>query len=580
MKTTNALGVSCRLFGWGVSLLAVVATRASTDVTFTIDMSPTGVTPAAVYINGSFNGWGTPGSPVFTNNGANVWSQTVTITDAPGTVENCKFWYDNNWENDPNRQFLLGSGTQVLPATSWNVKDWPQNTNQVTFQVDLSAQVINGAFVPGETVAVAGDFENWDNSPTPGPFFLTNNPTLPDLSSNIYRGTFPVPGFPPTTINYKFRANGGWESPASTGGNNRQATITNSAQVLPVVYYNDTPPSAPTNYVTFQVDMSAQVLLGNFTNGDPSSSITVAGGFEGDNPGYTSWDSGLPLTNNPTLGGNASNVYSGTFMVIGTPPWPIRYKFRMNGGWEGDQATASKNREATITNANQVLPLVYYNNNTVYDLLPDPVTVTFTLYMTNGTVDKNGYAFDNQNDTLWINGDFLNNWNGNSWPGPIGSFPSAQQMIEVGTSDYYTNSFVLPRGSSVYLNYKYSIDSSDDENGFQTNHVREVRSYGPDYLIATDRWSWTVVQPGIAPYPNPGITTTNIVEPDFGYLTIQPQLRGAFPITWLGRPGVVLENATNLTSGGWNINTGSDGTQATNWPNTSNSQFFRLMKKQ
>ena len=196
MKKIIAQGFSRRWLGVGLSLLAAVAAQASTTVTFSVDMSPAGVTPTAVYINGSFNGWGTPGSAAFTNNGANVWSQTVTITDPPGTVENCKFWYDGNWENDPNRQFILGSGTQVLPQTSWNVKDWPQNTNQVTFQVDLSAQTLSGDFIPGQTVAVAGDFENWDNSPTPGPYYLTNNPTLPTAASNIYSGTFPVPGFP------------------------------------------------------------------------------------------------------------------------------------------------------------------------------------------------------------------------------------------------------------------------------------------------------------------------------------------------------------------------------------------------
>lgn len=160
-------------------------------------------------------------------------------------------------------------------------------------------------------------------------------------------------------------------------------------------------------------------------------------------------------------------------------------------------------------------------------------------------------------------------------------FPASQQMFEVGLSDYYTNSFVIPTGNSIYLDYKYSLNSIDDESGFATNHVREIRSSGPTYAFPTDVWSWTVLQPGSGnPYPLAGLASTNIVEPDFGYLAIQPPSGGSYPITWLGRPGVLLENTTNLTGGSWNANSGTAGTQSTNWPSTGGTQFFRLMKEQ
>jgi hypothetical protein len=198
-----------------------------------------------------------------------------------------------------------------------------------------------------------------------------------------------------------------------------------------------------------------------------------------------------------------------------------------------------------------------------------------------GTLDKNGYAFDpTGGDTLWINADFLNNWDGGSWPGPIGSLPAAQQMVLSAIPNVYTNTFVVPKGNSIYLNYKYSIDSQDDENGFTTNHVREVRSYGPTYTLPQDTWSYLVCPAGTA-YPNPGITSTNIVEPDFGYLAISAPSGGNLPITWLGRPGVELLNRASLTTGIWNPNSGTDGFQSTNWPAAGDSQqFFRLLKKQ
>ncbi len=422
-----------------------------------VDMTSVSPGPTDVEISGSFNGWPGPGSgSQLVNVSGNIWSNTVTLSDAPGTVESCKFTYNpgGNWESINNRQFILGPTTQsqVLPLTSWNS--------------------------------------------------------------------------------------------------------------------NTTWPPAPTNQVTFQIDMSAQVLLGNFTNGDPNGSITVSGDFEG-------WDNGKVLTNNPTIVGKGSNVYSGTFGVQGFPPAPVNYKFRMNGGWESPVSTGGNNRTASVTN-NQVLPLVYYNDNSIYDLVTSNVTVTFTLYMTNGTATDSGGTFTKGSDILYVNGAWLN------WPSwGLLALPASQQMTEVGSSDYYTNSFVIPKGTSVYMTYKYSVDGFDNENGTGTNHVRLIRSYGPTYSFPSDVWSWTVMQPGNGdPYSVTGLDVTNLVEPDFGYLAIGAEADGEFPITWLGRPGVVLQNGSSLSGGTWSTNNGTDGTESTNWPNAGSAQFFRLLKKQ
>jgi len=461
----------------------------------------------------------------------------------------------------------LGLGLSLFAAVA------AQAQTQVTFMVDMSTET---AGTP-TAVYVTGTLPGMGWAEFPPAFTLIN------VSGTIWSNTFTDSNPPGTVESVKFNDNlTGWEP-----SNNREfllgttGTVGPGTEVLPLALWNSASTwPAPTNYVQFQVDMSAQVALGNFTNGDPTyGSITVSGDFEG-------WNGGLLLTNNPTLSGNASNVYSAICPAVGFTPDTVNYKFRMNSGWESPASTSGNNRQATISTATSstnpaVLPLVFYNDNSIYDLVLSPITVTFTLYMTNLTMDESGYAFQSRSDTLWINGDFINNWNHTTWPGPISSFPAAQQMIEVGMSDYYTNSFVVPRGNSIYLNYKYSINSEDDENAPQTNHVREVRSYGPTYAMPQDVWSRTVIAAGVGPYPNPGITSTNIVEPDFGYLKIQPKSGGAYPITWLGRPGVVLQNTTNL-SGGWQINAGTDASQSTNWPSAGNgnSQFFRLMKEQ
>ena len=476
MKTILQHWLSRCWLGVGTLLVAAVAAQAQTAVTFQCDMSAYG-TPGAVYVNGQFNGWGSPGSPVLVNNGSDVWIGTITISDPPGTVENFKFWndiYAGNWESIGNRQFVLGdpiNGTQVLPVQAFDVN------------------------------------------------------TLP----------------------------------------------------------------SPTNQVTFQVDMSAQVLLGNFTNdnsnavGDTNGSITVSGDLIG-----SGWGDGWPLTNNPSLSGNATNIYSGVIPIVGFPgSTTVNYKFRMSGGWENDiPTTASKNRESNITADGQVLPLVYYNNNSVYDLVASPITVLFSLYMPAGTLDDGGYAFDPTGaihggapDTLYINGSWLNGGNWNSWG--YGDGAAAEQMTpDTARPNVYTNYQVFPKGTSIDMDYKYSINGTDDENGFQTNHFRLIRSYGPNYSAPLDQWSWSVLQPGNGnPYPNLGIASTNIMEPDFGYLAIGAQSAGNLPITWFGRPGVVLQNSSTL-NGSWAEVSGTDAAMSTNWPNAGGNKFFRLMKKQ
>ncbi|MDD5139952.1 MAG: hypothetical protein PHY43_06805 [Verrucomicrobiales bacterium] len=445
MKPIIQHGFSRRWLGVGMSLVAAAAAYASTDVTFQIDMAPVSpAVPTGVSISGSFNGWPNPATSTLQliNVGGTVWSNTFTIADAPGTVESCKFQYEagDNWEGDPNRQFILGTGTQDLPLTSWNVKT------------------------------------NW--------------------------------------------------------------------------------PPAPTNSVTFQVDMSALVVLGSFTN--YGTNVTVSGDFEG-------WDGGKVMTNNPALPGIASNIYSGIFDVVGFPPTGINYKFRADGGWE-----SVPNRTASVTNG-QVLPLVYYNNNSVSDLLLQPTAVKFSVYVPNGTVLANGGTFTKGVDNVAVNGAWVPWW---GWG--VNAAPAEYLMTESEITDVYTNTLIIPKGAALALTYKYGIDGLDNENGQETNHIRYVRTYGSSYVLPQDVWSLTVVPP--APYPNPGLASTNIVEPSFGYLNAGAPSGGNIPITWLGRPAVLLQSSSSLSGGVWTDVIGTDGLQATNIPNAGGNQFFRLKK--
>ncbi len=338
--------------------------------------------------------------------------------------------------------------------------------------------------------------------------------------------------------------------------------------------FNFGPAPTPTNYVTFQLDMSEQVSYGNFTNGFPGNSVAIGGSWNG----FGTTDQ---LTNDPSLSGNLSNLYTGTFPIVAFLPDPIQCKFRVNnldGGYEQPASTGGQNRMLTITNSNQVFPVITYDDLGLGDITLSNITVTFSLYMAPGTLDDAGYAFNpTGGDIPYISGAY---WGWPTWG--FDALPTSQQLVLSSTPNVYTNSFVLPRGTSIYMDYKYSINGLDDENNLNANanHNREIRSYGPTYAFPQDVWSWTLTNSGPTAMFQPGLPTspTNIVEIDFGNLKIGAPASGSLPITWVGRPAVQLQSKSSLTSGTWNSYSGTDSAMSTNWPAGGSGQFFRLIK--
>lgn len=353
--------------------------------------------------------------------------------------------------------------------------------------------------------------------------------------------------------------------------------------------------ATPTNYVTFQLDMSEQVAFGNFTNTDlvptdptyglPVNSVAVAGV-------NADWGTDMQLTNYTILypddpnPGLKTNLYIGTFAdyaflpaYVGGPPPSGGWKFRVNnldGGYEQPVSTGGGNRVTLLTQQNTTLPVISYDDYQLGDLVVTPITVTFSLYMPDGTLDDGGSPFVKGAYPLFVNGAWVG-WNGETWG--LGLLPSTQELFQVGDSDVYTNSFVIPRGGSIYMTYKYSIDGFDDENLVNINHIREIRSYGPNYAFPQDVWSWSIANQSTILNPGLPTSTTNIVEIDFGNLAIGAPIGGNFPITWVGRPDVLLQNSSDLTSGSWNMLNGTDATQGTNWPSSGSAQFFRLIRQ-
>lgn len=426
-------------------LLGAVSTASAIPVTFQVDMnSQTTALTTNVYVRGSWNGWGT--TDVLTNNGAGIFSGTFNISDSPGSVQACKFFYypdpppGETWENDPNRQFVLAAGSQTLPLTSWDVKDWP----------------------------------------------------LPD------------------------------------------------------------------NNVTFQVDMSAQIQLGKFTNGVPGSFVAVSGAFNG-------WNQSIDFTNDANAIGLASNIYSQTLIVAGFPgSSPGEYKFR--APIAGGTYESINNRPSfQIAGGDQTLPLVFWDNASTCDLLQHDTTVTFRLHITNGTPDRDLVPFNKASDLLYINGAFLGWW---AWFDGIsgGQGPANQLTNNPIGSDFYEQTFVISEGSPLSTKFKFSINGYDNEAGFATDHVKFVRTTGSSYNMPVAEFGTNFL--------------ATLVEQSFGDLSLAPAVGGVIPVSWLGRQCVTLQTKPAVSGGTWTDLPGTDGNSSTNWPNsTGESQFFRLQKR-
>jgi hypothetical protein len=420
----------------------------------------------------------------------------------------------------------------------------PASAVPVTFRVNLEYQITNDSptFDPNnDTVEIRGDFNN-DNWSSGFPLVRVGNTTS---YTNTYDITSPSPG---GLVQFKFHTYGpfedNWENLQgyiyTNGYGNRAFIVSGSAQILPPVYFSDQ--WGGTISLTVQVDMTPQILAGNFIPGNDT--LEVRGSWDG-------FSSGVTLTNNPA--GATSNIYSIMFNISSPAPGGLgACKFHHYGSspdiWE-----SIDNRFFLVTNPATSLPLAYFNNQAASDLLFVDTYVTFSVNMTNA-VDVNLYAFDPGSDAVYINGDFLGWW---AWG--YYAAPPQYQMIQVGNSEVYTNTLLIPKGNPVALTYKYSIDGLDDEAGFEENHVRYIGNTGRCVL----------------PMDTFGL---QVVEPVVGSLTIGQPASRHVNVTWNGRLGVHLQTSTNLTLGVWNDLPATETLSATNYPVGAATTFFRLVK--
>jgi hypothetical protein len=265
-------------------------------------------TGSSVEVYGYFNGWAagdtlTNDTSILTTNStgtvtSNVYVGTFAImaptnsTDEykyvvqPGPVYESPLSSDSDVDNNNNRFFI--NTTATLPDVYFGDKPLTVTvTNNVTFEVDMTALLISGAFNTNETVTLNGDFNNWTGQA------MSNTPATP----NLYSTAVTIVDAAGATHAYKFVENGTYESLA----NNRTFTLLDTSGSFtngPFYFNNQVPVGADflsTNcMVTFTVNMSNAVGVGSepivFDNMYPSSdTVWINGLYNGLNNNFWTW---------------------------------------------------------------------------------------------------------------------------------------------------------------------------------------------------------------------------------------------------------------------------------------------------
>ena len=316
----------------------------------------------------------------------------------------------------------------------------------VTFSVDMGTNIANGTFTPGTSLIEArGTFNSWS-----GGFALVQQGTS-TVYTNTFNDTSDANG---TMVKYKFVQDNNYENITSGGNRSVKLPATSGASlILPTPIYNDSGAATDAS-VTFQVDLSQQIALNNFTPG--TDQIVVRGNFNG-------WSgNGTVLTNNATLlrtnqyGLVTHNVYAGTYTITASPaaPQSFKYVIARSGGDNWDSPSAANqddwnNRQfPTVTGS---LPVVDFSDQPYAPL----ANLTFAVDMS--AVLVSDPAFNPA--TVTVNGDF------NGWTAGI----ACTNNPNAANTNIYTSA-VIQSGAGSTINYQFRYNNAGtvydhDSNG-------------------------------------------------------------------------------------------------------------------
>lgn len=378
----------------------------TSDITFRVDMSGVFVSPDGIHLAGSFQGWD-PAATAMTDQGNGIYAVTVNLL--AGEAIEYKFVNGNEWGEDEfvpgecslngNRYLTVPEVNTILDAVCYGSCSACPPLVEITFQVDMAYQTVSP-----EGVHIAGSFQGWNPESTA---MTLSHDAVYSYSISLPQGYY---------YEYKFINGNDWEGaetiPAGcTQNNNRFIYIPEANQILdPVCFGSCTVCAPPTVEITFQVDMTNEVVSPN--------GVHIAGSFQGWNPEAT------PMTE------SGNNIYTYTTNLSIGEYYEFKY---INGNtWDESEtvpaecSTISTNRSFTVPAENATLDLVCYGGCSI---CPTLVTVTFQVDMRLQEVSPDG---------VHLVGDFQA-WNpaGTPMVASENGIYSAEVVLEAGSFQTY-----------------------------------------------------------------------------------------------------------------------------------------------
>jgi len=295
--------------------------------------------------------------------------------------------------------------------------------------------------------------------------------------------------------------------------------------------------------VTFNVDMSIQILKGNFVPG--TDSVTVTGDFVKDAGGVDNWGGGYFLMDK-----DASNdsLYSVTVnMPTDSVGKSYMYKFRLNNdGWEGDPA-----RTFVLDSNPMNLPVDYYNRDSVF-VEQVTNTINFTADLTDIAGTGDGF-FDVTTDSILVMG---LDWDG---LGTVvsGTRKMTQDPLEPGTVFKTTMVIKGSLADSTKWKFKAFPGSKFSNDGWETGGDRWITFQAEGTVV-----DLPTIVPRITPLKGPtSIDVTVLFQCDMGANPANRYDSSAIPLDQLEFIG--LKGADSVL-GSWGGNWVPDDTLAVN----------------
>ncbi len=426
---------------------------------------------------------------------------------------------------------LVQIGIVILVCTVWQAHSIAANV-PVTFNVNMSVQKAMGNFDPdgrGDTVLVAGNWDGW----------ATTNTMMPGAQSDVYtltlylaEGTWP---------NYKFVIN---PYGSSSGPNlrwesrdNRWFQVPPGGTNLPAVYFNDAASAVVGANITFQIDMSVQIALGNF---NPEQDLVFVAG---------DWNWGALSTGPFERATENTNIWRFTHNQTNSIGALVNYKFIIyrsgTAVWEADGVGpgGARNRQYNFPAADTNLPVVFFNNvSNAAVVVVSPVTFQVNLAV------QDAYGnFVPGSDTVSVAGEF-NDWNAAAW-----------QLTPTETNqDLFVGTFNVTNTVGSTVNYKFVLNNGG-------------------------RWERDGLGPGGAQNRQFTFTNVPIALPtvffdgtnDLGSLRVVSVQTNHLTLNWVAGPKVRLQSSADLNT--WIDVPDTQGEGSATLPMTPQRQFFRLI---